>query len=303
MLRCEDAAMTLIVAGAPIGHAADASPRLTAELAGADIVAAEDTRRLRRLAADLGVQVGGRVVSYFDGNEASRVPGLLAELLEGARVLLITDAGMPGVSDPGYRLVAAAAGAGVAVTVVPGPSAVLAALAVSALPMDRFCFEGFLPRRTGERSRRLASLADETRTMVFFESPRRVGGTLSAMATAFGAGRSAVVCRELTKTHEEVRRGPVGELARWAADGLLGEVTIVVAGVDLTSSADIDDERLRTMVEEIVATGASRKDATSAVARQSGVPRRRVYAAAHGSVAGSVDRNPVGDRPYDGERA
>ena len=144
--------MTLIVAAAPIGRAADASPRLAAELAGADVVAAEDTRRLRRLAADLGVQIGGRVVSYFDGNEASRVPGLLAQMRAGARVLLITDAGMPGVSDPGYRLVAAAVGAGVTVTVLPGPSAVLAALAVSALPMDRFCFEGFLPRRTGERS-------------------------------------------------------------------------------------------------------------------------------------------------------
>jgi 16S rRNA (cytidine1402-2'-O)-methyltransferase len=295
--------MTLIVAAAPIGRAADASPRLTAELAGADVVAAEDTRRLRRLAADLGVQVGGRVVSYFDGNEASRVPGLLAEMRAGARVLLITDAGMPGVSDPGYRLVAAAAGAGVTVTVLPGPSAVLAALAVSALPMDRFCFEGFLPRRSGERSRRLASLTDEPRTMVFFESPRRVGGTLSALATAFGADRRAAVCRELTKTHEEVRRGPLGDLARWAADGLLGEVTIVVAGTDVTSSADLDDERLRSLVEEVVVTGTSRKDAISAVAKRTGVPRRRVYTAAHPSATGLDDRNPVGDRPYDGGRA
>ena len=220
----------LVLAATPIGRVADAPPRLAEELAGADVVAAEDTRRLRRLAADLGIEVGGRVVSYFEGNESARTPQLLEALEAGQRVVLVTDAGMPSVSDPGYRLVVAAVAADIHVTAVPGPSAVLTALAVSGLPVDRFCFEGFLPRKGGERSRRLAELAAEPRTMVFFEAPHRTGAALSAMAGAFGDDRPAAVCRELTKTYEEVRRGPVGELATWAADGVRGEVTIVVAG-------------------------------------------------------------------------
>ena len=170
------------------------------------------------------------MVSYFEGNEAARTPALVEALLAGERVVLVTDAGMPSVSDPGYRLVAAAVEAGVRVTAVPGPSAVLTALAVSGLPVDRFCFEGFLPRKAGERSRRLASLADDERTMVFFEAPHRTAAALAAMAEAFGADRPAAVCRELTKTHEEVARGPLAELVAWAADGVRGEVTIVVAG-------------------------------------------------------------------------
>jgi 16S rRNA (cytidine1402-2'-O)-methyltransferase len=197
----------LVLAGTPIGHAADASARLATELAEADLIAAEDTRRLGRLAGELGVDVKGRVTSYFEGNEAARTPVLVSRLVDGDRVVLVTDAGMPSVSDPGYRLVVAAIEAGVAVTAVPGPSAVLTALAVSGLPVDRFCFEGFLPRKAGERSRRLTSLADEERTMVFFEAPHRTAATLGAMATAFGDDRAAAVCRELTKTHEEVRRG------------------------------------------------------------------------------------------------
>ena len=158
------------------------------------------------------------------------MPGLLAELTAGHDVLLVTDAGMPGISDPGYRLVAAAAQAGIRVSVLPGPSAVTAALAVSGLPSDRFCFEGFPPRRAGERARRFAELAAEPRTLVFFESRRRLAATLAGLAEAFGPGRPAVVCRELTKTHEEVRRGTLGELAAWAQTGPLGEITIVVAG-------------------------------------------------------------------------
>jgi 16S rRNA (cytidine1402-2'-O)-methyltransferase len=265
----------LVLAGTPIGDVSDAPPRLGSELAAADVVAAEDTRRMRRLAGALGVDVTGRVVSYFEGNEAARTPELVDAMLGGARVVLVTDAGMPSVSDPGYRLVAAAVDAGVRVTAVPGPSAVLAALAVSGLPVDRFCFEGFLPRKAGERSRRLATLAAEERTMVFFESRHRLAATLAAMAEAFGVDRRAVVCRELTKTYEEVRRATLGELAEWVARAdPLGEITIVVAGAP---------ERIATVeqavaeVAEREAAGISRKQAIGDVARETGLPRREVY--------------------------
>ncbi len=206
---------TLVLAATPIGRVEDAPPRLATELAGADIVAAEDTRRLRRLASDLGIEIPGRVVSYFEGNEHLRTESLLESLLAGDRVVLVTDAGMPSVSDPGYRLVAAAIEHDVPVTSVPGPSAVLTALAVSGLPVDRFCFEGFLPRKAGERARRLAAVADDERTLVFFESPHRTHATLQAMAEVFGAERRGAVCRELTKTYEEVRRGTLTELVDW----------------------------------------------------------------------------------------
>jgi 16S rRNA (cytidine1402-2'-O)-methyltransferase len=272
----------LVLAATPIGQAADAPPRLAAELAGADLIAAEDTRRLARLAAELGVDVKGRVTSYFDGNEAARTPGLVERLVAGERVVLVTDAGMPSVSDPGYRLVAAAVEAGVAVTAVPGPSAVLTALAVSGLPVDRFCFEGFLPRKAGERARRLASLADEDRTLVFFEAPHRTAAALTAMADAFGADRPAAVCRELTKTHEEVRRGGLGDLAAWAADGVRGEVTLVVSGAVAVASVAADPASLRAAVAAEEEAGTSRKDAIRAVATRAGLPKRTVYDAVHG---------------------
>jgi len=282
---CNDQRVTsvgvLVLAATPIGRVADAPPRLAEELAGADVVAAEDTRRLRRLASDLGVEVTGRVVSYFEGNESARTPQLLEALEAGERVVLVTDAGMPSVSDPGYRLVAAAVAADIHVTAVPGPSAVLTALAVSGLPVDRFCFEGFLPRKGGERSRRLAELAAEPRTMVFFEAPHRTGAALSAMAGAFGDDRPAAVCRELTKTYEEVRRGPVGELAEWAADGVRGEVTIVVAGAAPQSAVGTDAASLRSAVDALVDDGLTRKDAVAAVARQTGLPKREVYEVVH----------------------
>jgi 16S rRNA (cytidine1402-2'-O)-methyltransferase len=271
----------LVLAATPIGRVADAPPRLAEELAAADVVAAEDTRRLRRLAADLGIEVKGRVVSYFEGNESARTPQLLEALEGGERVVLVTDAGMPSVSDPGYRLVAAAVAADVLVTAVPGPSAVLTALAVSGLPIDRFCFEGFLPRKGGERSRRLAELAAEARTMVFFEAPHRTGAALSAMAGAFGDDRPGAVCRELTKTYEEVRRGPVGELAEWAAAGVRGEVTIVVAGAAPHSAVDADPASLRSAVQALVDDGLSRKDAVAQVARTTGLPKREVYQVVH----------------------
>lgn len=271
----------LVLAATPIGRVADAPPRLAQELVSADLVAAEDTRRLRRLCTDLDVPMPDRVVSYFEGNEAARTATLVEALEGGDRVLLVTDAGMPSVSDPGYRLVAAAVAADLRVTAVPGPSAVLTALAVSGLPVDRFCFEGFLPRKAGERARRLAGLATEQRTMVFFEAPHRTEAALSAMADAFGADRAAAVCRELTKTYEEVRRGAVAELVSWASDGVRGEVTIVVAGAEPVAEVASDPESLRTAVADREESGAGRKEAMAAVAKAAGVPKRDVYAAVH----------------------
>jgi 16S rRNA (cytidine1402-2'-O)-methyltransferase len=270
-----DGAGVLVLAGTPIGDPADASPRLREVLATADVVAAEDTRRLRRLAVALDVTPAGRVVSYYDANESTRTTELLEALLAGQRVLVVTDAGMPSVSDPGYRLVAAAVDAGVRVTAVPGPSAVLTALAVSGLPVDRFCFEGFLPRKPGERAARLRAVADERRTLVFFEAPHRLASALQAMADAFGAGRRAAVCRELTKTYEEVRRGGLAELVTWAADGVRGEVTVVVAGADPPAPLEVD-----ALVEAVlarVASGERLKDVTADLAAAHGVNRRELY--------------------------
>jgi 16S rRNA (cytidine1402-2'-O)-methyltransferase len=268
---------TLIVAAVPIGRPGDASPRLASALAEAGVVAAEDTRRVRRLAAALGVRPAGRIVSYYNEVEQGRVAGLLAALESGDDVLLVTDAGTPGVSDPGYRLVSAAAAAGLRVTVLPGPSAVTAALAVSGLPSDRFCFEGFPPRRAGERARRFAELAAEPRTLVFFESPRRAGATLAGLAVAFGPDRRAVACRELSKTHEEIRRGTLSELAEWAAGGVLGEVTLVVAGRDEAPAPAMDAAAAAAEVAAREAAGTPRKEAIAAVAAESGLRKREVY--------------------------
>jgi 16S rRNA (cytidine1402-2'-O)-methyltransferase len=277
---------TLTVAAAPIGQPADASGRLAHALASASVIAAEDTRRLRRLAAALGVRLAGRVLSYYDDVEARRVPGLLAGLAAGQDVLLVTDAGMPGVSDPGYRLIAAAADAGIRVTVLPGPSAVTTALVISGLPSDRFVFEGFPPRRAGERARRFAELAAERRTLVFFESPRRLAATLAELAAAFGAGRRAAVCRELTKTHEEVIRGALADLAEELAGGVLGEVTLVVAGAP-PGQVVVTPAEAAAAVAGREREGQPRKEAIVAVAREFGLPRREVYDA----VVASVHRN------------
>ncbi|MEV0602947.1 16S rRNA (cytidine(1402)-2'-O)-methyltransferase [Streptomyces sp. NPDC050315] len=268
---------TLVLAGTPIGDTEDAPPRLAAELLAADVIAAEDTRRLRRLTTALGVHTTGRVVSYFEGNESARTPELADALEGGARVLLVTDAGMPSVSDPGYRLVAAAVERGVKVTAVPGPSAVLTALAVSGLPVDRFCFEGFLPRKAGERTGRLKEVADERRTLVYFEAPHRLADTLAAMAEVFGKDRRAAVCRELTKTYEEVRRGPLEELAEWAADGVRGEITIVVEGAPEPGPGDLGPEELVRRVRVREEAGERRKEAIAGVAAEAGVPKREVF--------------------------
>ncbi|MGY1802619.1 16S rRNA (cytidine(1402)-2'-O)-methyltransferase [Blastococcus sp. SYSU D00922] len=266
----------LVLGGAPLGQPGDVGPRLREVMAAADVLAVEDTRRLHRLATDLGVTFTGRVVTFHESVEKARLPGLLSALQDGATVLLLTDAGMPSVSDPGYTLVRAAIEAGVPVTSVPGPSAVTTALAVSGLPVDRFCFEGFLPRKGGERRSALAALADERRTMVFFESPHRLADALTDAAAAFGDSRPAAVCRELTKTYEEIRRGPLSELAAWAAEGVKGEITLVVAGAS-AAPVLMDADQLAAAVADEEAAGATRKDAIRAVVVRTGLPRRVVY--------------------------
>ncbi|MFV8245206.1 16S rRNA (cytidine(1402)-2'-O)-methyltransferase [Mycolicibacterium peregrinum] len=262
----------LLIGATPLGRPSDASARLIEALTTADIVAAEDTRRARALAQSLGVQPSGRILSFFDQNEASRVPGLVSEIAAGATVLVVSDAGMPLINDPGYRLVAACAEAGLPVSCLPGPSAVTTALAVSGLASDRFCFEGFAPRKHAARLAWLQTLAAESRTSVFFESPRRLAETLRDAVEVLGPERRAVVCRELTKTHEEVRRGSLAELAEWAADGVLGEITVVLAGG--TPSVELPD--LVAEVEELVADGIRVKDACAQViAANPGAPSRR----------------------------
>jgi 16S rRNA (cytidine1402-2'-O)-methyltransferase len=275
-------AVPLVLAAAPIGDPRDGSQRLREALAHADVVAAEDTRRLRRLAAALGVELTAKVVAVYDAVERGRSTALLDAVEAGSTVVLISDAGMPLVSDPGFVLVSAAIARDLPVTVLPGPSAVTAAVAVAGVPVDRWCFEGFLPRKAGERRARLAELAADSRTLVIFESPRRLAVTLADLAGAFGADRRAAVCRELTKTHEEVRRGELSVLAAWAADHeVLGEITVVIAGAPVTTP-DVDPTALRRDVEARVTAGASRRDAVDAVAAETGLSRRVVYAAATG---------------------
>jgi len=262
----------LTLCGAPLGNSLDASPRLRAVLATASIVAAEDTRRLLRLARELDIVVSGKIVSYFDGNESQRTPGLVAAMLEGETVGLVTDGGMPSVSDPGYRLVVAALEAGLPVTCVPGPSAVTTALALSGLPCDRFCFEGFLPRRPGSRRARLEELATEQRTLVFFEAPHRVLETLGDMVSAFGGARRAALCRELTKTYEEVRRGTLSELA--SAAEYRGEITLIVEGTTATRPSD---DTLKAEISALVTSGMSKRDAAATVAEAHNLPKRDIY--------------------------
>ena len=263
-----------MLAGTPIGDAADASPALVRTLTEADVIAAEDTRQLQLLLRRLGVATDAQVVSYFEGNEASRTPGLVEAMADGQVVVLVTDAGMPSVSDPGYRLVVAAIEAGLRVTSVPGPSAVLTALALSGLPVDRFCFEGFLPRKAGERRRQLAGLATEPRTMVFFEAPHRLAEFLSDAADALGVDRRAAVCRELTKPYEQVVRGPLAELADWASEPPRGEVTGVIQGAP---QATDDWESALDRVRVRVNGGARLSEAVAEVARETGLRRKGLY--------------------------
>lgn len=268
----------VILAATPLGQPGDASGRLRAALASAAVVAAEDTRRLQRLCRDLEVTPSGRIVSFFDANESGRVPQLLELLRAGSDVLVVTDAGMPSVSDPGYRLVSAAVAAGLAVTCLPGPSAVTTALAVSGLPVDRFCFEGFLPRKPGERRRAVEALATERRTLVLFEAPHRTAVTLADLAAGLGPDRPGAVCRELTKTHEEVVRGSLAELAEWATGEVRGEITIVVGGAPERDS-DATPADLAAAVATLERAGVGRKEAIAEVARDAGLRKRDVYAA------------------------
>ena len=262
----------LLLGATPLGQAGDASKRLVDALNTAEVVAAEDTRRVRTLATALGVEITGRVVSLFDQNEAARVPGLVADIAAGATVLVVSDAGMPLINDPGYRLVTACVAAGLTVSCLPGPSAVTTALAVSGLPSDRFCFEGFGPRKKTARRAWLATFAAEARTVVFFESPRRLADCLRDAVDELGPQRRAVVCRELTKIHEEIKRGTLQELADWSAGGVLGEITVVLAGATPVT----DPEALVAEVGALVAAGMRVKDACATVAEtHSGAPSRR----------------------------
>jgi 16S rRNA (cytidine1402-2'-O)-methyltransferase len=268
----------IVLAATPIGNMGDASARLIEWLGSADLIAAEDTRRLHRLVQSLRVEVTGRVISYHEHNEAARTGELLEQVLAGKTLLMVTDAGMPAVSDPGFRLVQAAVEAGVRVTAAPGPSAVLTALALSGLPTDRFCFEGFLPRKAGERSARLTELAAERRTMVFFEAPHRLEVMLRALHEAFGPQRRAAVARELTKTYEEVLRGPLLELLEWAEAGdVRGEIAVVVAGAG--EGTAVDPAEAVAAVNALVASGLRLKDAVAAVAEESRLSKRDLYSA------------------------
>ena len=271
----------IMLAATPVGNAGDASARLVDALATSDVIAAEDTRRLRALLSRLDVQPRGQIVSFYEGNESARVPELIERAAAGARVLVVTDAGMPSISDPGFRLVRDAHESDVDITCLPGPSAALAALVLSGLPVARFAFEGFLPRKDGDRRRRLASLATEERTMVFFEAPHRLDASVRDMADAFGVDRRAAVCRELTKTYEEVKRDSLGELARWAQGEVRGEITIVVAGASDDERRDAsglgDDDAIAAAVRDRMDAGLSRKEAAAEVADRAGMSKRHVY--------------------------
>jgi 16S rRNA (cytidine1402-2'-O)-methyltransferase len=274
-----------LIAATPLGNLGDATQRLRDALATADIVAAEDTRRVLRLAHSLDITIAGRVLSFYDAVEQERTPYLLDAVRQGSTVLVVSDAGTPGVSDPGYRLVVAAVAADIAIVALPGPSAVVSALVVSGLPTDRFCFEGFLPRKGRERKERLAAIAGDQRTSIMFESPRRTAATLHDLAAACGPQRQACVARELTKTHEEVVRGTLTELAEWAdSRDVLGEVTLVIAGADPKAALRTDDPtalaEIAGRVSALVAGGLSRRDAVDAVSAETGLPRRTVYSAA-----------------------
>ncbi|MFV0430363.1 MAG: 16S rRNA (cytidine(1402)-2'-O)-methyltransferase [Arachnia sp.] len=264
----------LVLAGTPIGSHRDASPALVAALEGADVIAAEDTRVVATLLRRIGATSAGRVVSYFDGNEAARAEQLVEWVAAGQRVVIVTDAGMPTVSDPGYRAVAACIERGLRVTAVPGPSAVLTALAVSGLAVDRFCFEGFLPRKRGERRARFADLVTEQRTSVFFEAPHRLADFLADAAEVLGEHRRAAVCRELTKPHEEIRRDDLAGLRDWAAGGVRGEITVVIAGA---APAQVRLAEAVALVQRHVADGQKLSLAAAQVAAATGHPRKALY--------------------------
>lgn len=271
--------MTLILAATPLGNPGDASARLKNAIESASIIAAEDSRRFHRLCADIEVTFTARVVSFFEGNEEDRTRELLTELKSGVTVLVVTDAGMPTISDPGFRLMRDAIAEGVDVSVIPGPSAVTMAVALSGLPTDRFSFEGFPPRTAGARLATFERLRFEERTMVFFEAPHRLVDSLSDCVNVFGADRQAAICREMTKRYEETIRGTLSELSQWAqANEILGEITLVIAGA-VTDSASLTAADMVGRVREFESAGMDRKMAIATVAEEFGIAKRLVYAA------------------------
>lgn len=265
----------LILAATPIGNVADASARLKSALASAQIIAAEDSRRAKRLIQDLEISTTAQIWSFYDAVEEAKSPELIDRIEAGDDVVVISDAGMPTVSDPGYRIVQEAIARGIKVSVIPGPSAVLTALAISGLAVDRFSFEGFLPRKSGERKNFLDQLADDQRTMVFFEAPHRLVESLQDFAEVFGQDRQAVICRELTKTYEEIVRGSFIELINWADREILGEITLVVAGASPIAATTATD--WVALVDTRVQLGISQRDAIAEVAKELRVPKRDVY--------------------------
>ena len=281
----------LVFAATPMGNVGDASALLIAAIEQADVIAAEDTRKFMNLCSRLGIRYDAKLVSNFEANETSRVEQLLEAVASGSAVLVVSDAGMPSVSDPGYRLAVAAIEAGINYQVLPGPSAVLTALLLSGLPADRFCFEGFLPRKSGDRVRTLTQLVHEPRTMIFFEAPHRLEKTLNDMAEVFGPQRRVAVAREMTKTYEEVIRGSMQELKDWATGEIKGEITLVVAGSDTPAGSGVSIQEVVELAQERVAEGQSTKDAAAEVARKFGHTKREVYEALIAAKSGNTRKD------------
>jgi 16S rRNA (cytidine1402-2'-O)-methyltransferase len=271
--------MTLTLAATPLGNPGDASPRLKEAIVDAEVIAAEDSRRFHRLASDLGLTFTAKIISFFDGNETARTEEVLTLLQSGKKVLVVSDAGMPTISDPGFRLTRDAIALGIDVVVIPGPSAPTMALALSGLATDRFTFEGFLPRSSGARLTHLDTLRFEERTMIFFEAPHRITESLKDAAEIFGNDRRAAICREMTKTYEETVRGSLHELILWSeSKEILGEITMVIAGVPVGTAAKTAKE-IVARVREFESAGMDRKDAISTVAKEYELPKKVVYAA------------------------
>ena len=269
--------MKLLLAGVPLGNPGDASARLISAISSASIIAAEDSRRFQRLCQDLGVASQAKVLSFFEGNEEGRTEQLLNELKNGADVLVVTDAGMPTVSDPGFKLVRSAIEANIPVEVLPGPSAVTTALALSGLPTDRFCFEGFVPRTQGAREKFFDQLKFEPRTIVFFEAPHRLIDTLNVAVNILGADRKAALCREMTKTYEETVRGNLATLSEWAnSKEVLGEITIVIEGA-INGAKEINQEKIVAAVRKLESVGMDRKEAVASIAAELNLPKREVF--------------------------
>jgi 16S rRNA (cytidine1402-2'-O)-methyltransferase len=269
----------LILAATPLGNILDASPRLKETLEQADLIAAEDTRRAKRLFADLNLEIKAPVISLFEENEIEKIPDIIEKLKSGLKVVVISDAGTPAISDPGYRLVTKAIEENISITVIPGPSAVLSALVLSGLPTDRFSFEGFIARKGKERTEILNNLNTQSRTMVIFESPRRTLQTLQDIQEIVGDDRKAAVVREISKTYEEVIRGSLKELVAWAnSKEVLGEITLVIAGVENTGKKEVDEQAIGE-VKQLIAAGSSFKDAVQEVSTQRGLSRRELYEA------------------------